>query len=166
MNFMGMGPGELVLILVIALIVLGPGKLPEIAQTVGKTVRQIRAISDGFQAELRKEIDSAATAAEERKSEKASEPPGKSSEPGPSTEPSAEPETPSALSAESQATTERPSPEEPAQAASPVDGETPNVRPQSAPESVPGGEGPAEDKADSFEPVVLSPEVGQELTTS
>ena len=37
-----MGPMELVLILVLALIVFGPGKLPEIAGQVGKMVRDFR----------------------------------------------------------------------------------------------------------------------------
>src|SRR5215210_6991250 len=42
MNFLGMGPMELMLILVLALIVFGPGKLPEIAGQVGKAVRDVR----------------------------------------------------------------------------------------------------------------------------
>ena len=36
------GPGELILILVIALVVLGPGKLPDVAQSLGKSVREFR----------------------------------------------------------------------------------------------------------------------------
>ena len=36
------GPGELIIILVIALIVLGPGKLPDVAQSLGKSVREFR----------------------------------------------------------------------------------------------------------------------------
>ena len=58
MNFMGMGPGELILVLIIAVIVLGPGKLPEVARALGKTMREFRSITDGFQNELRKELDS------------------------------------------------------------------------------------------------------------
>lgn len=42
MNFLGMGPMELVLIMVLALIVFGPGKLPEIAGQIGKMVRDFR----------------------------------------------------------------------------------------------------------------------------
>lgn len=59
MNFLGMGPGELVLIIIIALIVLGPGKLPEVARAFGKTMREFRSITDSFQGELRKEFDAA-----------------------------------------------------------------------------------------------------------
>jgi TatA/E family protein of Tat protein translocase len=36
------GPGELILILVIALVVLGPGKLPDVASSLGKSVREFR----------------------------------------------------------------------------------------------------------------------------
>jgi len=36
------GPGELILILVIALVVLGPGKLPDAASSLGKSVREFR----------------------------------------------------------------------------------------------------------------------------
>jgi TatA/E family protein of Tat protein translocase len=36
------GPGELILILVIALVVLGPSKLPDVAQSLGKSVREFR----------------------------------------------------------------------------------------------------------------------------
>ena len=36
------GPGELILILVIALVVLGPGKLPDVAQSLGKSIREFR----------------------------------------------------------------------------------------------------------------------------
>jgi TatA/E family protein of Tat protein translocase len=36
------GPGELILILVIALVVLGPGKLPDVAASLGKSLREFR----------------------------------------------------------------------------------------------------------------------------
>jgi TatA/E family protein of Tat protein translocase len=36
------GPGELILILIIALVVLGPGKLPEVASSLGKSLREFR----------------------------------------------------------------------------------------------------------------------------
>jgi TatA/E family protein of Tat protein translocase len=36
------GPGELILILAIALLLIGPGKLPEVAQALGKSVREFR----------------------------------------------------------------------------------------------------------------------------
>lgn len=42
MNFFGMGGMEIVVIMVVALIVFGPGKLPEIGAQVGKAVRDFR----------------------------------------------------------------------------------------------------------------------------
>lgn len=39
------GPGELILLLVIILVIFGPGKLPEIGQAVGKGIREFRRAS-------------------------------------------------------------------------------------------------------------------------
>ena len=36
------GPGELIVILIIALVVLGPGKLPDVASSLGKSIREFR----------------------------------------------------------------------------------------------------------------------------
>jgi len=36
------GPGELILILVIALVLLGPARLPDVAQSLGKSLREFR----------------------------------------------------------------------------------------------------------------------------
>jgi sec-independent protein translocase protein TatB len=56
MNILGMGPAELLLIFVIALIVLGPGKLPQIAKTLGKAIRELRRMSLEVTAEFTKEL--------------------------------------------------------------------------------------------------------------
>ena len=45
MDILGIGPLELVLILVIALLVFGPDKLPEIGAKMGKGVRELRQLS-------------------------------------------------------------------------------------------------------------------------
>lgn len=43
MPFIGnLGPTELVIILVIALLILGPGKLPEVGTALGKSIREFR----------------------------------------------------------------------------------------------------------------------------
>ena len=42
MPFPNIGPGELILILIIALVVLGPGKLPDVAASLRKSVREFR----------------------------------------------------------------------------------------------------------------------------
>ncbi len=36
------GPGELILILLLALIILGPGKLPEVGSALGRAIREFR----------------------------------------------------------------------------------------------------------------------------
>jgi TatA/E family protein of Tat protein translocase len=43
MPFIGnLGPGELLIILVIALVLVGPGKLPEVGSALGKSIREFR----------------------------------------------------------------------------------------------------------------------------
>ncbi|MSQ21689.1 MAG: twin-arginine translocase TatA/TatE family subunit [Dehalococcoidia bacterium] len=42
MSFFGIGPTELVFILVIALLLLGPGKMVETARSLGKYVRDLQ----------------------------------------------------------------------------------------------------------------------------
>ncbi len=46
------GGGEFVLILLVALVVLGPTKLPEAARQVGKIMGEFRRVSAGFQREM------------------------------------------------------------------------------------------------------------------
>jgi len=46
------GGGEVLVILIVALIFLGPKKLPEIARALGKTTQTIRRVSDSFRSEL------------------------------------------------------------------------------------------------------------------
>jgi sec-independent protein translocase protein TatA len=43
------GPLELVVILVIALVILGPGKLPDVGAALGKSIREFRKASSDFQ---------------------------------------------------------------------------------------------------------------------
>jgi len=52
------GTGELILILVIALIFLGPDRLPQIARSVGKTIRQFRDAVQGMSSEFGEELAS------------------------------------------------------------------------------------------------------------
>ncbi|MGH2474774.1 MAG: Sec-independent protein translocase protein TatB [Candidatus Limnocylindrales bacterium] len=47
------GGGELLVIVLIALIVLGPQRLPDAMRTVGRVVGEVRRMSSGFQQELR-----------------------------------------------------------------------------------------------------------------
>ncbi|HHY30444.1 MAG TPA: twin-arginine translocase TatA/TatE family subunit [Syntrophaceticus sp.] len=48
-GILNIGPWELILILVVMLIVFGPGKLPEVAQSLGKAVREFRKASSNVQ---------------------------------------------------------------------------------------------------------------------
>ena len=50
---LNLGTGEVLLILVVALVVLGPDKLPGAARQAGRWLGELRKISSGFQAELR-----------------------------------------------------------------------------------------------------------------
>jgi sec-independent protein translocase protein TatA len=43
----GLGPGELILILVIVLIIFGAGKLPQIGDALGKGIRNFKKSSNG-----------------------------------------------------------------------------------------------------------------------
>src|SRR5215208_719450 len=72
MNFLGMGPMELMLILVLALIVFGPGKLPEIAGQVGKVVRDFRRTTAELSSEFNRTLS---LEIEERKATEAPAPP-------------------------------------------------------------------------------------------
>jgi len=42
MNFAGIGPAELLLILIIALLIFGPAKLPEMAKDLGNSIQRWR----------------------------------------------------------------------------------------------------------------------------
>lgn len=52
----GIGSTELLLILVVALIVLGPRNLPKIANTLGKAIGQFQRASRDFQRSINTEI--------------------------------------------------------------------------------------------------------------
>jgi Tat protein translocase TatB subunit len=48
-----LGPAEILVILIVALIVLGPKKLPEAGRQVGKAIAEVRKWSQGFQNEIK-----------------------------------------------------------------------------------------------------------------
>ena len=54
---LNIGTGELVLIFLVGLLVLGPQKLPEAARQVGRAMAELRRLSSGFQSELRSAMD-------------------------------------------------------------------------------------------------------------
>jgi Tat protein translocase TatB subunit len=48
----GIGPEELILVLIVALLVLGPERLPRVARDVGRVVGDLRRTSDEFREEF------------------------------------------------------------------------------------------------------------------
>jgi sec-independent protein translocase protein TatA len=57
------GPLELIIVLVIALIVLGPGKLPDVGAALGKGIREFRRASSDLQDAARVDTPAAAPTA-------------------------------------------------------------------------------------------------------
>jgi sec-independent protein translocase protein TatB len=53
----GIQPAELIIILIVALIVLGPDRLPGAMRSAGRTYRQVRSLLDDAQQELASTID-------------------------------------------------------------------------------------------------------------
>ena len=55
--FGSIGPAELVLIFIIALLVFGPKKLPEIGRSVGKALREFKKTSEEIKGRIEEEIE-------------------------------------------------------------------------------------------------------------
>jgi len=58
---LNIGGGELLIILLVALIFLGPERLPQVARQIGQTASSLRSLASGFQAEMKQaaQLDSA-----------------------------------------------------------------------------------------------------------
>ena len=57
MGFLDIGVAEILLILVVALIIWGPRRIPEIARTLGRMVHNLRKATFDLTKEMTKEID-------------------------------------------------------------------------------------------------------------
>jgi len=51
------GGGEIIVVLLLALLVLGPDKLPSTAKKVGRFLHEFRRMTSGFEQEVRKAMD-------------------------------------------------------------------------------------------------------------
>lgn len=63
----GIGISELILILIVAFVVVGPDKLPKIARSLGKAIYEVRRATEGVREEIEKEgsfLDDALTGEE------------------------------------------------------------------------------------------------------
>ncbi len=56
------GPFELLLVLILALLILGPGKLPEVGSALGRTIREFRKASTDVESSLSVDPSKAAAA--------------------------------------------------------------------------------------------------------
>jgi sec-independent protein translocase protein TatB len=57
MNFLGVGPAELLVILVVALIFVGPERLPRLAADIARTIRELRKYTSSIAAEFTEVIE-------------------------------------------------------------------------------------------------------------
>jgi sec-independent protein translocase protein TatB len=62
LEIFGIGPAELILIFVLALIFIGPGKMPEVAASVGKAIRMFQQASAELTEALNAELEAARAA--------------------------------------------------------------------------------------------------------
>ena len=69
MNFFNIGTAELLLIFIIALIVVGPRRLPEIARSLGKIMSDLRRMSQEFTTQMAQELNAPAEELSEVKEE-------------------------------------------------------------------------------------------------
>jgi sec-independent protein translocase protein TatB len=52
----GLGFGELVIVAILALVLLGPDQLPDAARTIGKTIRDLKKATDGLKGQIEAEM--------------------------------------------------------------------------------------------------------------
>jgi len=65
----GIGTSELILILILALLIIGPKELPKISKEVGKVFRSIRNTTDGIKDSITREMEDFGREGESRNKE-------------------------------------------------------------------------------------------------
>ena len=83
------GGPEILVVLIVALLVLGPNKLPEAARSMGKAMAEFRRVTGGLQAEMRDAMDQL-----ENEVKGTTEPPAIPSPPAPTPPPASSPVPP------------------------------------------------------------------------
>ena len=79
MDFLGIGPGELLLIIIVIFIVMGPGKIVQVSRDLGKMVSAFRKASSDLTNQVTRELED-----EEKKqstAQQVNQPPAKQQEP-------------------------------------------------------------------------------------
>jgi len=56
MNFFGIGLPEIAVIVVLALLIFGPKRLPQLGKTIGKTLKGLQTASKEFENEINKTL--------------------------------------------------------------------------------------------------------------
>jgi TatA/E family protein of Tat protein translocase len=67
LGFLDIGWPELLLVLVVVLIVFGPGRVVEISRTLGKTVRAFKKATSSLTAQVTREIEEEHSSGQEEK---------------------------------------------------------------------------------------------------
>jgi len=67
MNFFNIGPMELLFILILALLIFGPGELAEVAKGLGEAIRRFKQASQELTKEITEELDIATEVSEKSK---------------------------------------------------------------------------------------------------
>lgn len=69
LEFLNMGGGEMIIILIAVLLLFGGKKLPELARGLGKGMREFKDASEGVKREIHRNINSFDTDEEDRKAD-------------------------------------------------------------------------------------------------
>jgi sec-independent protein translocase protein TatB len=78
----GIGLPELVIIIIVALLVVGPAKLPEVARSLGKALGEFRRLADDVKETIEQEMTAEEEKKEEPEGQKEGQKTGEKEEPG------------------------------------------------------------------------------------
>lgn len=129
MNIFGIGLPEMAVIMVLALLVFGPKKLPEIGRSVGKAIRGFQDASKEFEAEFKREAEQIEQAVKAPMEARLEMPPQPTLSPAPDTTVAADTSTIAEPDPGADTTVAEPAVAEPAVAESTVADSTPTEAP-------------------------------------